>query len=121
MKSSAKVKKRALSPGAFLVDELKRRWQLYLMLVLPLAYLIIFCYVPMGGVIIAFKAVSYTHLDVYKRQHWGSSPLANTGRYRPISSKAWRGGGPMTLGGAGRGTSSRPSQGDVYKRQGDQV
>ena len=41
MKSSAKVKKRALSPGAFLVDELKRRWQLYLMLVLPLAYLII--------------------------------------------------------------------------------
>ena len=47
MKSSAKVKKRALSPGAFLVDELKRRWQLYLMLVLPLAYLIIFCYVPM--------------------------------------------------------------------------
>ena len=58
MKSSAKVKKRALSPGAFLVDELKRRWQLYLMLVLPLAYLIIFCYVPMGGVIIAFKDYS---------------------------------------------------------------
>ena len=58
MKSSTKVKKRALSPGAFLVDELKRRWQLYLMLVLPLAYLIIFCYVPMGGVIIAFKDYS---------------------------------------------------------------
>ena len=58
MKSSAKVKKRALSPGAFLVDELKRRWQLYLMLVLPLAYLIIFCYVPMGGIIIAFKDYS---------------------------------------------------------------
>lgn len=31
------------------------RWQLYLLLLLPLAYIIIFAYVPMGGLIIAFK------------------------------------------------------------------
>ena len=54
----SKSEKTGVKPGAFLVDELKRRWQLYLMLVLPLAYLIIFCYVPMGGVIIAFKDYS---------------------------------------------------------------
>lgn len=55
---SGKGKKKAISPGAFVVDELKRRWQLYLMLVLPLTYLIIFAYIPMGGVIIAFKDYS---------------------------------------------------------------
>lgn len=31
------------------------RWQLYLLLLLPLAYILIFAYVPMGGLIIAFK------------------------------------------------------------------
>lgn len=31
------------------------RWQLYLLLLLPLAYIIIFAYAPMGGLIIAFK------------------------------------------------------------------
>jgi ABC-type polysaccharide transport system permease subunit len=31
------------------------RWQLYLLLILPLAYLITFAYVPMGGLVLAFK------------------------------------------------------------------
>ena len=38
--------------------EVKRHWQLYLMLVLPVTYLIIFAYLPMGGAIIAFKDYS---------------------------------------------------------------
>ena len=32
-----------------------RRWQLYVFMIIPLAWLIIFCYIPMGGVQIAFK------------------------------------------------------------------
>lgn len=42
-----------------LKEDLKRRWQLYLMLLLPLAYIIVFCYVPMGGIAIAFKDYSF--------------------------------------------------------------
>lgn len=38
-----------------IIDYIKRDWQLYLFLVLPVAYIIIFAYVPMGGLIIAFK------------------------------------------------------------------
>lgn len=35
------------------------RWQLYLLLLLPLLYIIIFAYVPMGGLIIAFKQYDF--------------------------------------------------------------
>ena len=35
--------------------KIKLRWQLYLLLLLPLMYLIIFAYFPMGGLVIAFK------------------------------------------------------------------
>ena len=31
------------------------RWQLYLLLLLPLIYIAVFAYVPMGGLVIAFK------------------------------------------------------------------
>ena len=34
---------------------MKRDWQLYLFLLLPLLYIIIFSYIPMGGIVIAFK------------------------------------------------------------------
>lgn len=35
--------------------KVKARWQIYLLLILPVAYLLIFCYQPMFGQIIAFK------------------------------------------------------------------
>lgn len=31
------------------------RWQLYLLLILPVIYILVFAYVPMGGLVIAFK------------------------------------------------------------------
>lgn len=42
-----------------LKEDIQKRWQLYLMLLLPVAYVIIFCYVPMGGILIAFKDYSF--------------------------------------------------------------
>ena len=38
-----------------LLGRVKARWQIYLLLLLPITYLIIFSYVPMGGLVIAFK------------------------------------------------------------------
>lgn len=38
-----------------LIKELKNHWQLYLLVVPALIYLIIFCYIPIAGIIIAFK------------------------------------------------------------------
>lgn len=35
--------------------KIRARWQLYLLLFLPLAYIIVFAYIPMSGLIIAFK------------------------------------------------------------------
>ena len=34
---------------------MKKDWQLYLFLLIPVIYIIIYRYVPMGGVVIAFK------------------------------------------------------------------
>lgn len=42
-----------------LKEDFKKRWQLYLMLVLPVAYILVFCYAPMGGILIAFKNYSF--------------------------------------------------------------
>ena len=55
MKNQPNAKK---SMGKRISVEVKRHWQLYLMLVLPVTYLIIFAYFPMGGAIIAFKDYS---------------------------------------------------------------
>lgn len=41
-----------------LKEDFRRRWQLYLMLLLPVLYIVIFCYLPMGGITIAFKDYS---------------------------------------------------------------
>ena len=30
-------------------------WQVYALLLLPVIYLIVFCYIPMGGLVLAFK------------------------------------------------------------------
>lgn len=46
--------------------ELKRRWRLYLMLALPVAYVVIFGYVPLSGLLIAFQDYSV------RRGIWGS-------------------------------------------------
>ena len=42
-----------------LLTQVKERWQLYLLLVLPLIYLLIFAYGPMGGLVIAFKRYNF--------------------------------------------------------------
>ena len=42
-----------------LKEDIQKRWQLYLMLLLPLAYIIVFSYVPMGGILIAFEDYSF--------------------------------------------------------------
>lgn len=57
MKMSAKPAKQK---GKWnLKEDIKKRWQLYLMLLLPVLYIIIFCYLPMGGIVIAFKDYSF--------------------------------------------------------------
>jgi len=45
---------------ARLVIKIKARWQIYLLLLLPLAYLFIFSYGPMGGLVIAFKSYKFS-------------------------------------------------------------
>ncbi|MDR2759722.1 MAG: ABC transporter permease subunit [Spirochaetaceae bacterium] len=40
------------------VQSYTRGWQFWLIMALPLAYIIIFCYVPMGGILMAFKDYS---------------------------------------------------------------
>jgi ABC-type polysaccharide transport system permease subunit len=39
---------------------IKARWQIYLLLLLPITYLIIFAYGPMGGLVIAFKRYNFS-------------------------------------------------------------
>jgi putative aldouronate transport system permease protein len=39
---------------------MKRHWQLYLIILIPMVWLIIFCYVPMYGVQLAFKKFSFS-------------------------------------------------------------
>ena len=46
------------SLGKRISTEVKRHWQVYVMLILPVTYLIIFAYLPMGGAVIAFKDYS---------------------------------------------------------------
>lgn len=53
-----------------IVKEIKNHYRLYLMLALPLAYLILFCYVPMGSLIIAFEDYSVRQ-GIFKSQWIG--------------------------------------------------
>lgn len=56
-----------MHPKRRLWVDLKRDWQLYLFLLIPIAYIIIFAYVPMGGLQIAFKDFAA------RKGIWGSS------------------------------------------------
>lgn len=40
------------------VKQMRKHWQFYLLIALPLIYIIIFCYVPMPGVLMAFERYS---------------------------------------------------------------
>lgn len=42
-------------PGKRVLQRFKRHWQFYMLVALPLLYIIIFKYVPMFGIVIAFK------------------------------------------------------------------
>lgn len=57
-KHMEKAKKRNKERG-WLVKDFRLHWQLYLMLFLPVTYIIVFCYVPMGGILIAFENYSF--------------------------------------------------------------
>ena len=39
---------------------MQRHWQMYLMMLLPIAFIIVFNYIPMGGLVIAFKNYSFS-------------------------------------------------------------
>nr|WP_308625387.1 ABC transporter permease subunit [uncultured Eisenbergiella sp.] len=52
--------------GERLRKDFKANWTLYLMVLIPLAYLILFCYIPMGGIQLAFKEYNV------KKGIWGS-------------------------------------------------
>jgi len=41
--------------NSFTKNNIKRGWILYIMLVFPVVWYVVFCYVPMGGIIVAFK------------------------------------------------------------------
>ena len=59
-------KQKAATPRNTLFRRVCARWQIYLLLLLPFAYLIIFHYVPMGGLVLAFKDYSF------RKGIWGS-------------------------------------------------
>jgi putative aldouronate transport system permease protein len=63
---------------------IKRRWQLYLFLLLPIFYIILFCYVPMFGLQIAFKKYS-VRLGI-----WGS-PWVGFDQFRKFFSSYYFG------------------------------
>ncbi|GIQ63292.1 hypothetical protein PACILC2_18600 [Paenibacillus cisolokensis] len=57
-KASPGLKSRMAAAGKDGLRKTKRHWQLYLLVLLPLAYIIIFKYVPMYGAQIAFRDFS---------------------------------------------------------------
>ncbi|MDF2926698.1 MAG: sugar transporter permease [Paenibacillaceae bacterium] len=52
--------KRRRVPGASVSSALRKHWQLYLFLLLPLIYIAVFAYYPMAGVQLAFKKFNYS-------------------------------------------------------------
>lgn len=58
MKRITKQKEMGLSKNASLKKRILDNWELYLMLLIPIILLLIFCYYPMAGLQIAFKKYS---------------------------------------------------------------
>ena len=87
MKTAAKKQAPPLSLDprrrrAKIMNRLKNDWLLYLLLVPVLAWYLIFCYAPMGGLVLAFKDYSFK-LDIWDSP-WiglGNSPRCSTDRY----------------------------------------
>jgi ABC-type polysaccharide transport system permease subunit len=73
-----------------LIKQMQKNWQLYLLIILPLVYLIIFKYVPMVGVQIAFKKymplkgmfgspwVGFAHFQRFFKSHIFWNLMKNT-------------------------------------------
>jgi len=59
------------------LKKLKMNWQIYVFLMLPFLYIIVFAYAPMGGVLIAFKKYN-PNLGIFKSEWIG---LANFIRF----------------------------------------
>ncbi len=53
--AASKLPTRGGGPARHAYKQIKRHWQLYAVIALPILYLILFKYVPMAGVLIAFK------------------------------------------------------------------
>lgn len=70
-------KRRKAAQRDLLKKQIKARWQIYLLLLLPLAYILIFAYIPMGGLVMAFKDYDMT------KGIWGSDfvGLANLQKF----------------------------------------
>lgn len=49
-----------MNKGNLIWKQMKERWQIYLLLLIPVAYIILFAYVPMGGLVIAFKKYDFS-------------------------------------------------------------
>lgn len=60
---------------ATLARRMAARWQLYLLLILPIVWVVLFCYVPMSGLVLAFKKYN-AGLGI-----WGS-PWVGTDNFR---------------------------------------
>ena len=73
-----------MHPKRRLWTDLKRDWQLYLFLLIPIAYIIIFAYVPMGGLQIAFK-------DFAARKGIFGSPWVGLKHFKKFFSSAYFG------------------------------
>ena len=56
--NSAKVKSRAITRER-LHKNIKARWQIYLLLIFPVLYVFVFNYIPMGGLVMAFKRYNF--------------------------------------------------------------
>lgn len=63
---NTKAKEEKMHRRQLLKKQVCARWQIYLLLALPLTYILIFAYVPMGGLVLAFKDYDMT------KGIWGS-------------------------------------------------